>query len=427
MTNALIIRPLAITHEMITSTNAGETYPLVGTRGLGIPEDQQTYELYEFGSIWRSAETYRLFESLVGPYPRKICTITNANPAVVTAYGHGLAEGQIITFTGPAEGDTLAEDIDIGRPYFVRNPTTDTFNLSSDNVDLAAASLVATDFGAPGDGNSYFQVGDSNSEWWNQVDPGDPEFDAELAEILTDELGSTVPVTPRWLDIGPDNVHAMFDAINGSATVWAGDGQMTIEPGTRIDAAGFENLLGTSLRIRVDDGGGDVYDTTFPLINNDEVTDFYSFFFGERTQRQTLIVDDLPTWVLAPAITIDLTADADNVAQIGTASFGRQFDIGLIEAGLGLAIDDFTLKDRDAFGRYNLVERDFSKVAEARALLPSTRRASVIRVLAAHRATPLFWKLGEDEDQQIFGLWSGFSAEATPPNDIITYEIEGAV
>lgn len=60
-----------------------------------------------------------------------VTAVTNANPAVVTAAGHGLDEGDIVAFTSSW---TRLND----RPFRVANPTADSFELEAvDTSDTA--------------------------------------------------------------------------------------------------------------------------------------------------------------------------------------------------------------------------------------------------------------------------------------------------
>src|SRR5262249_14690931 len=65
------------------------------------------------------------------------CTITVADPAVVTLVGHGKDEGQIVRFSTAGSLPTgLTEDTD----YYVRNPTSNNFSVSA----TPTGSLIAT-------------------------------------------------------------------------------------------------------------------------------------------------------------------------------------------------------------------------------------------------------------------------------------------
>lgn len=419
---AFMIRPLAIDVDMIT-TNAVESYDDVEYHELFSPEAQRFYTIYNYGDIVRDAVNNRLFQSIVQDFQRVSCTMTNTDPIVVTATAHGLADGDMVTFISARVGDTLAEDVDVGRPCWVRNVTTDTFKFAYDRDEDSASIGVV--LGDPGNGVAYFCKGDTNSSFWNPtVPPGDDTYEESLADLI-DDFGDIRIVTPRWLDLGPDNTMAMFDGYNGTASLFPSGADVTIEPATRADSIGFDNLIGATLRLVVNDGVGDVYDETYPLVDNSEVIDYYSFFFGERFQIQTLVIDDLPAYVLAPQITII------GPTQIGNCSPGRKFVLGDFDQGMDVGSRSFTTISVDeTFGTYSTTQRRPAKKANGVAVFASSRADAVRRVIDDHDGVPVFWRLCEDfEATLIFGLCRDWSIALghTDTQSNLTCQIEGMI
>lgn len=422
MTDALMVRPLPITVDMLT-TNAVESYDDVDYHVLYAPETQRNYAIYNYGDIVRDAVNNRLFQSIVPDYQRLSCTMTNANPIVVTSTAHGLANGDLITFLGARTGDTLAEDVDKGRPCWVRNVTTDTFEFAYDRDE--DSNSVGVILGDPGSGVAYFYKGDTNSSYWNPtVPPGDDGYSESLADLIAD-LGDIRIVSPRWLDLGPDNTMAMFDGYNGTTSVFPSGADVTIIPGTRADAIGFEDLLGASVRIVVNDGSSDIYDQTYELVNNSEVVDYYSFFFGERWQIQTLVVDDLPDYVLAPQITVT------GPTQIGNCAPGRQFSLGDFEQSMDVGSRSFTSVTIDeTFGTYSTTQRRPAKKANGSSVFASSRVDIVRRVLDDHDGVPVFWRLSDGfEATLIFGLCRDYTIALghSETQSQLTCQIEGMI
>lgn len=306
----------------------------------------------------------------------------------------------MITFIGARADSVLPEDVDTGRPCWVRNVTDDTFEFAYDRDQ--DSSPVGVVLGAPGSGVAYFRKGDTNSSYWNPtVPPGDAGYADSLADLI-DDLGDIRIVNPRWIDLGPDNTMAMFDGYNGTASVFPDGADVTIEPGGPVDAIGFEELAGASLRLVVNDGASDVYDQTFSLVDASEVTDYYSFFFGARRQIRTLIRDDLPGYVTAPQIAIT------GPTQIGNCGIGHKFALGDFQQDPELDIGSrsySTIAIDETFGTYTTTYRRPAKKANGTAVFESTRADAVRRVLDDHDGVPVFWRLAEDfEAVQIFGL-----------------------
>lgn len=411
--NALMIRPLPIATDMLTSTNAVESYPLFDNSG-------PPYTFYANGDIVRGIEGNKLYQSVVGPFKSRLCTMTAANPAVCTCANHGLTDGEPITFhttTG-----TLPAAIEVGLPYLVHYIDANTFQLYDDR-EPDPLSLVDTN-GQVSIGYHGFYIGDPNTGWWG--DPGSALYGVGGSYSDINAPMWSWATAPRWIELGPNNTWAMFDGYNGTATTRDGDLIVTFEPGTRGDAMGMESLVGASARIVINDGVGDVYDRTYPLIDNSEVVDWWSFFFGERRQKKSLMVTDLPQYVLAPEVTVTIAA-ASGKSAVGTLHFGRQFALGSVEAGMSLGVRDYTTKEEGVLGDYSVVKRPWSKKASPRALLSNGRVDAVQSVLADYSGTPVFSKFAPTLSAAIiFGFFNEFNIEvAYPTESLVSYEIEG--
>lgn len=407
MSEMIIIRPVPFAEDQLVSSNAEETVPLF--------DDSEPYVFYSLGQRVRSSVNGRIYENLVPLGTSFLTTITpETNPVEFNRVAHGLSDGDIVTFkegTGP-----LINEVEQGVPYRVRPIDADKFNLyaSLSNPDpddlIEAAGGQTTWF-------YFFYKGDPNTGYWS--DPG--------LELDYEALNPNVPVTvPRWLDIGPNNTMAMFELLSGVATTRADSLQVTHAPGARGDALGLEGLRGESVRVQVSDGETDQYDETIPLVNHDVVVDWHSFFFGERTQRAAMVLDDLPIWVTQPEITLTVSAEGGEAA-IAAYSFGRSFEVGGAQYGMRLGIRDFTLKERGAFGEWKVVQRPYSKTADVTGWLPNGRIDGVSDVLAALRAEPIFWRLvSRFNAATILGFYRGFHIEIEYSQwSIVSYEIEG--
>ncbi len=426
MATAVLIRATPITEAMIVSNSAVESYSLLVVRGSAPPESQRIWTIYEEGSIWRSANTFRLYESIVPTYDRISCTFTNLSPITFTSTGHGLANGQVLTSLGARDDGTSVcpEDLDIGCPFWVVNATANTFQLAlSKDVD---ASLVGVDLGAAGSGVLYFRKGDTGSQYWNNASlPGDNDYETQLDATITD-LGDDTIVTPRWLDIGPDNKHAMFDARNTSATTAADELVVVLQPG-RCDSVGLQGLVGYSLQVVMNDGVSDVYDNTILLNEGAGASSWHSWFFGGRSLRDTVLLTDLPLGPIDPTITVTVSGPGQTV-EIATLVVGTKFEIGATQRGMTLGLVDYSTKEADEFGEFSFVERSSANKADAVAFLANGRVDIVHRVLRAYRATPTFWGLASDHfDASAFlGFYREFNIEiAYPTHSLVSIQLEG--
>jgi len=98
------------------------------TSGIGIPLDTAAKKVYVHNGA-AAVHQYHVFDYSGTPdNPGLTATISVGTPAVVTANGHGYNAGDQITFTTTG---TLPVGLGSGVNYFVRNPTANTFEVST--------------------------------------------------------------------------------------------------------------------------------------------------------------------------------------------------------------------------------------------------------------------------------------------------------
>lgn len=388
MPEAIAIRSITTTDDILTSTNATESVAewAIGTR-------------YVAGDEVRSDTTHRVYESAIGE-SLGTATITIASPGVVTRAAHGLANGAKVSFstTGTLPTGIVADTI-----YYVINKTDDTFQISA----TSGGAAINTSSSQSGTHTLY---SDPNIGY-------DPTDDANVG------------VGGAWLDARPTNPWAMFDALNGTKTVRADSLEVVLEPGTPTNAIGFNGLVGGTLQVVVNDGATDVYDTgevslTSPL----SVDGWYSWFFAVRAQQSSMVLDDLPA-VAEPIITITLTGTGGDV-EIGTASYGRQLGLGSAELGLTLDYKDYSYWEEDPIsGVDTVVRRGFKRKMDFQTFLPNSRKQYVFEELLKLRTTPIFWSVPEVQGANTaFGFFKRLTVVVEYSNhSLVSFSILGTI
>ena len=239
-------------------------------------------------------------------------------------------------------------------------------------------------------GTAYAEKDRSRSDVTNRI--YESLVDGNTAKDPTDPANLFPAEGAVWLDVGPTNVWAMFDDLNGTATVREGDLEVVLTP-RRVDSIGFGGLVGSSIRVRINDGAEDIYDRTFSLLSGPGSLGWWSWFFEERVQRRTLLLTDLPT-IPAPIITVTLIGTGGPV-QIGTLAIGRQLHIGYTEFGLRLSRRSYsTLEDAD-IGVYKVKKRGFSRRIYATLFVENRRVNLIMQELDKLDAVPIFWALAD--------------------------------
>lgn len=233
----------------------------------------------------------------------------------------------------------------------------------------------------------------------------------------------------RWLDIGPTNRWAMFDNAVGTRTAQASPLTVVMAPGFTGGLALLE-LSGAQAQItmKAAAGGTVVYSKTVSL-DGSVVTDVFDWMFGDFVQLTDLVLTDLPESYAIPELTVSITGTG--VVSCGVCKSGRVQKIDQTLAGPTVGIVDYSVKERDEFGAYRVVELSYSKRASVKLLTQKSRFNTIFRALAAMRATPCIYVLTEApgfEPLLIYGFYKDFSIDvAYPAYHLCNLEIEGLI
>lgn len=116
-------------------------------------------------------------------------------------------------------------------------------------------------------------------------------------------------------------------------------------------------------------------------------------------------------------------------AELGELVFGNAFDAGDTQLGLSTGIIDFSRKDTDEFGNFEITRRRFSKRMEMDVWVDKDNYNAVLRRLYALRARPTVW-VGTDlidfaEGGIAFGYYRDFNIVISYPTyTVLSIEVE---
>ena len=247
----------------------------------------------------------------------------------------------------------------------------------------------------------------------------------EALAASTNVSPSTDPT--KWLDLGPTNRWAMFDARVGTATSRTGSLQVGLAPGT-IDALALIDTEAESATVTLTVGGVQVYSRSQTFnVGGVAIDNWFSWFFEPLGQKTSMLFLDVPVYA-AGQLSVTLTRDnpADSVS-CGTLLVGRQLSLGDTEHGADIGIIDYSRKETDQFGVTSVVERAFAKRMTAKVVMPTDAIDDIHRSLAALRATPVLWIGSESfESLTVYGFYKEFSIDiAYPTVSYCSLTIEG--
>ena len=231
----------------------------------------------------------------------------------------------------------------------------------------------------------------------------------------------------KWLDLGPTNRWAMFDARVGTATTRTGNLQVVLAPGA-TDGVALIDTDAETATVTLTVSGTQLYSKTQSFnVGGTAIDNWFSWFFEPVGRKSSLLFLDVPVY---EAGVLTVTVSRDNPADVvscGTLLVGRQFTIGDTEHGADIGIIDYSRKETDQFGVTSVVERAFAKRMTARVVMQTSAIDDVHRNLAALRASPVLWIGSESfESLTVYGFYKEFSIDlAYPTVSYCSLTIEG--
>lgn len=345
-----VVKPIPITDGMLTS-NATETDYAEWSASTA----------YTLAQRCIRASVHKVYEALIGNREPVIVTLTIAAPCVVTWANHGLPAGTAIKF---ATTGALPTGLVAGTVYFVLAPTTTTFNVAA-TVGGAAITTTGTQSGTH-------------------------DVTALMNYNKTPETDTT-----NWLEIGATNRWKMFDTVNTTQTEVVSNITTTLVPGQIINSVTLLNVDADTVQVKMTDPvDGVVFDRTVTMLAPPEESNWYSYFFDAIRMKDNVVITDMPAYGSAP-VEVKINKATGN-AKCGVLIMGRVRTIGEfgVEVGVRVGVQDYSRKERDAFGNYKYVKRSNSKKFSAQMLISNRDLDSVNRYLAELDG-PVVW-IGSD-------------------------------
>lgn len=251
----------------------------------------------------------------------------------------------------------------------------------------------------------------------------------KIYEALTSSSGSYPPnsltgTTPAWLEVGATNAWKMFDSKYSSQTSGTGSIIISLSPGG-INTIGLLGLDANEVTIVMMDGATEVYNKTISLII-DEFGDWYEYFFNPFETKADVALTDIPYYINGE-ITITISSGISSPVKCGLCIVGFYTKLGETLWGSQAGIIDYSRKEIDIFGDFNILQRGYSKKLSADIFVENSRVGYITNLLAQYRTTPALWIGHEDyESTIIYGYYKDFSTVLqSPAGSSCAIEIEG--
>jgi hypothetical protein len=279
---------------------------------------------------------------------------------------------------------------------------------------------------------------DDYAEWLvgTTYDTGDKVIVISTHRIYESLIGANTGNNPttddgtKWLDIGATNRWKAFDQKISDPVTDTGSIEYVLSSAdTNVTAVSLFGVQASFATVVATDtgGAGEVYNETLSLIDNSDVTDWYSYFFEPITFKTEALFTDIPPYL---GLDVEITVDSGSgePVEMGQIVIGSLQDLGFTTYGTTIGIEDFSRKETDAFGNFIIVERAFSYTVDYDVRIPTQTARRVQNLLASFRASPLVY-IGNPDDSYgtiVYGFYRNFDINLeTPSYSLASIEVEG--
>ena len=253
----------------------------------------------------------------------------------------------------------------------------------------------------------------------------------KIYERVIAGAGTTTPDIDQvnWLYISYTNRWRMFDNVISNTSSRIGGITFTLTPSQSVDSLILLNVNAASVRVVMNDSvDGVVYDQTEILSGNESITDYYSYFFNNISEKKTTAVFlDMPSY---PTATITVTVSSGSaLAEVGEVVYGVKTIVGRTNYNTAIGIKSFSRKEVDEFGTVTVVKRRNSKYCEYDIDIDNYKLSEIQRFFSDIDSIPCVFIGNEYMDELIvYGFYSEFKATiAYPTVSKCTLRVEGLI
>jgi len=352
-------------------------------------------------SAWAVGTAYVVGNRVQIVDPTATVTITAAVPGVVTFTAHGLPVNSPIRITTTG---ALLTGLTAGTVYYTRDHTVNTFTLS------------LTPGGAP------LNTSGTQSGTHTAVSTRH-----DVYECLINDTGSPPALNATiWAYADATNKWRLHNGLVSSKTsnITSIDNTYTLDG--RANSVALLAMDGATVQVIMTDSvEGEVYNVTKSGVSSSGIIDHYEWWTEDPVRITELLFEDLPSYSGA-TIRVIITATNETVL-CGVLVIGNDLELGCTLHGMGLSIQDFSIKQTDAFGNTSVLERAFKREVTARVIADNDSVDAIFNELAKLRARPTVYVGSTDFGASMaYGFFKDFNIDvALPTKSFISIEIEG--
>lgn len=209
-----------------------------------------------------------------------------------------------------------------------------------------------------------------------------------------------------WTAQGSTNRWSMFDESLQSQTSNPTSIVVEVTPGERVTAIVLMNCEGSTAQVVMDDPSeGEVYNETKEIIIPCRKSSWYVWMWDTAEQKSDIAFLNLPPYKAA-TITITITG---TTAKCGACVMGKQQILGNSLWGSSAGITDYSVKETDSFGNFEIIAGAFSDRNNFDFVVSTNQVSAVKRALANYRATAIVYIGASDYEALItYGYFRDF-------------------
>lgn len=264
---------------------------------------------------------------------------------------------------------------------------------------------------------------------------------------------------PSWLEVSAVNRWKMFDTVISTRTVGRfpfnsidygladeatlladfvnqsymyGGGEagiaVRIRPDAIADTLAVFNTSALYVDIKCVTLEGVVYQRRINMGGSLSESNWYSYFYQPVERVDRFILTDLPEDA-EKDIYLSFVEQGTDDPSVGEVVVGRINEVGASLYGVNLGILDFSRKERNAFGQYDIIERGFADTMEVDMVIDNSDISFVKRFMSQIRAKPAIY-IAEDsiEATAVYGYFTDFQIIISGPcKSDATLSIEGLI
>lgn len=215
--------------------------------------------------------------------------------------------------------------------------------------------------------------------------------------------------TPTWVQLGRSNKWRMFRDGTDSVSSQLGGIDVEIDVTSTISSVAILGASGTTVTVTLTNSiEGEVYSEQKSLVDIG-AEDWWEYFFLDYEEGTDLLFAGIPAYTGDLSVTIDSVSGSDS-AECGRLIMGLEYEVGITVEDVQSRLQDFSRKERDAFGNLTLVPRRTIRIVDYQFMTEPEFVDSVQRRFRNLAATPALY-IGDDDIPEtiVFGVFYNFS------------------